>query len=93
MSRLIDLPFQEIEASGFAGISLSTLAGNISLSKLTMSLKWSKIGTLHMLLVQVHSPSSFRCIQLNGTLKSLFRKKNIYILTVNGVIGFYFIYF
>ncbi|KAI3717918.1 hypothetical protein L1987_69840 [Smallanthus sonchifolius] len=42
----------EIEASGFAGISLSTLAGGISLSKLTMSLKWSQIGTLHMTLVQ-----------------------------------------
>lgn len=42
----------EIEASGFAGISLSTVSGGISLSKLTMSLKWSKIGTLHMLLVQ-----------------------------------------
>ncbi|KAK1435606.1 hypothetical protein QVD17_01372 [Tagetes erecta] len=42
----------EIEASGFAEISLSTLAGNINLSKLTMSLKWSKIGTLHMILVQ-----------------------------------------
>ncbi|KAK9072257.1 hypothetical protein SSX86_008690 [Deinandra increscens subsp. villosa] len=42
----------EIEASGFAGISLSTLSGGISLSKLTMSLKWSQIGTLHMVLVQ-----------------------------------------
>ncbi|KAL4566886.1 hypothetical protein LXL04_031012 [Taraxacum kok-saghyz] len=42
----------EIEASGFAGILLSTVNGGISLSKLTMSLKWSKIGNLHMLLVQ-----------------------------------------
>ncbi|XP_024976997.1 putative BPI/LBP family protein At1g04970 isoform X2 [Cynara cardunculus var. scolymus] len=42
----------EIKASGSAGISLSTLAGGVSLSKLTMSLKWSKIGTLHMVLVQ-----------------------------------------
>ncbi|KAI7744632.1 hypothetical protein M8C21_001241 [Ambrosia artemisiifolia] len=42
----------EIEASGFAGISLNTIAGGISLSKLTMSLKWSKIGNLHMILVQ-----------------------------------------
>ncbi|CAH1428739.1 unnamed protein product [Lactuca virosa] len=42
----------EIEASGFAGIISTTLNGGISLSKLTMSLKWSKIGTLHMLLVQ-----------------------------------------
>lgn len=42
----------EIEASGFARISSSTLSGNVSLSKLTMSLKWSKIGTLHMVLVQ-----------------------------------------
>ncbi|KAD5507602.1 hypothetical protein R6Q59_031605 [Mikania micrantha] len=41
-----------VEASGFAGISSSILAGNISLSKLTMSLKWSKIGTLHMNLLQ-----------------------------------------
>ncbi|MFS7963647.1 putative lipid binding protein BPI/LBP [Helianthus anomalus] len=42
----------DIEASGFAGISSNTIAGGISLSKLTMSLKWSKIGTLHMVLVQ-----------------------------------------
>lgn len=42
----------DIEASGFAGIRLSTLAGGVSLSKLTISLKWSKIGTLHMGLVQ-----------------------------------------
>ncbi|KAL8226434.1 hypothetical protein R6Q57_016266 [Mikania cordata] len=41
-----------VEASGFAGISSTILAGNISLSKLTMSLKWSKIGTLHMSLLQ-----------------------------------------
>ncbi|XP_076895510.1 putative BPI/LBP family protein At1g04970 [Bidens hawaiensis] len=42
-----------IEASGFAGISLNnTLYGGISLSKLTMSLKWSKIGTIHTVLVQ-----------------------------------------
>nr|GEV55254.1 Toll/interleukin-1 receptor (TIR) domain-containing protein [Tanacetum cinerariifolium] len=43
---------QDIEASGFAGISASTLAGGINLSQLTMSLKWSNIGTLHMTLVQ-----------------------------------------
>ncbi|XP_071696000.1 putative BPI/LBP family protein At1g04970 [Rutidosis leptorrhynchoides] len=42
----------EIEASGFAGFSSSTLAGSVTLSKLTMSLKWSNIGTLHMVLVQ-----------------------------------------
>ncbi|PWA53399.1 lipid-binding serum glycoprotein family protein [Artemisia annua] len=42
----------DIEASGFAGISSNTLAGGINLSKLTMSLKWSNIGTLHMTLVQ-----------------------------------------
>nr|XP_043639632.1 putative BPI/LBP family protein At1g04970 [Erigeron canadensis] len=42
----------EIEASGFAGISLSTVAGGVSLSKFSLSLKWSEIGTLHMLLVQ-----------------------------------------
>ncbi|XP_076938073.1 putative BPI/LBP family protein At1g04970 [Bidens hawaiensis] len=43
----------DIEASGFAGISLNnTLSGGINLSKLTMSLKWSKIGTIHTVLVQ-----------------------------------------
>nr|GEU39248.1 putative BPI/LBP family protein At1g04970 [Tanacetum cinerariifolium] len=42
----------DIEASGFAGISASTLSGGINLSQLTMSLKWSNIGTLHMTLVQ-----------------------------------------
>ncbi|GKB64412.1 putative BPI/LBP family protein [Tanacetum coccineum] len=42
----------DIEASGFAGISASTLAGGINLSQLTMSLKWSNIGNLHMTLVQ-----------------------------------------
>lgn len=42
-----------ISATGFPKISLHKLGGSIKLSDLTMDLKWSEIGSLHMTLIKV----------------------------------------
>lgn len=44
---------QSISASISAEISRNGLTGSIKLDDFTMSLKWSKIGYLHMLLIEV----------------------------------------
>ncbi|XP_059661158.1 putative BPI/LBP family protein At1g04970 [Cornus florida] len=41
-----------IRASGWVKISRNNLAGAVKLNDFTMSLKWSKIGNLHMSLIQ-----------------------------------------
>lgn len=44
---------QVIRASGSVKIMRNNLAGSVKLDDFSMSLKWSKIGNLHMYLIQV----------------------------------------
>lgn len=46
---------QEIHASCSPHILINKLAGTVKLDHVIAYLKWSKIGNLHMHLVQVHS--------------------------------------
>lgn len=45
---------QVIDTSGSAHILQNNLAGSIRVEHISASLKWSNIGNLHMLLVQVY---------------------------------------
>ncbi|KAF6159188.1 hypothetical protein GIB67_032805 [Kingdonia uniflora] len=45
----------DARASGYAVILRNNLAGSVSLDDFTLTLKWSKIGKLHMSLIQVLS--------------------------------------